>query len=1142
MYIYPKYIKALRFSILVATIVSLVSCADDLEVLREDSHHSDNLVFTTSLVSQETPSCTRSTDSNLEIAEEDWALQRESEDLNMTRGSLAKYLSGEAVVMGFIYNANGAKTTLTDDNKVTFTFSGDILRTTGKPVRWNIVDKSHFDIFAYTPKIESSNFSVTATDYMPEITYTVPGTVSEQQDIIVSKWQSPTNDEFKNKTVPLVFDHALTAISLNVGFACTVKSVSVSGVRNKGVYSYENKTWASQTGSATYILDFGSSGKSFAKGAALTAGANTMILMPQTLPDNAKITLTLTDGSTLIADISGKEWKPGKLITYTLYQGEAPSTIYFDLALSNVVINAGTYSGQIWRNNKAEAVSGTHKQGNRYYVYQSTESNRNAIWSGNKFTAPPYGEVSSPKNIPWRDYIINNPDVNSVIKAWDINSHVYATSVGRAPTGKRIAISGNVTCNLTIDNIFSTYQEAAVGRTTAALSFVPSGNNAKVTVNIVGDNRLGAIHYSNKSNNGCEIIFEGTGSLTVADVDGKTKVGSNSMGSEVGELTGVSGYYSNHWCTAIGGNDGSEGPAYGVVFNSGVIFAGTTRAENASAIGGGGNDHGMVTINGGVVTAVATTTGTAIGGGLGFNSAGGTGNVTINGGNVYAYNHANKWKIPSSAIGGAGSYQSTGSKGTVTISGGYVYAESALGTAIGGGSSYSKQGGSAVVNITGGQVIAKTKSPLSTSIGGGTAFSNNKDSDGFYANNGTYNGGDATITISGNPIIRTGSIGGGGTGDTYGTNPGHLGNATITISGGDIQAQFILAAGTGAGSTPTFTMNSGMIRNSNTGDTEYYCVKKDGGAVYLENGNINISGGSIQNCVAERGGAIYISGGDGNASLTMTGGEIYNNESSYDGGAIYMSGGNVTVSGGNILNNLSVGGNGGGLFIEGGSFSMSSANICDNSAGTRDENGKLVGGNGGAVYISSISSAVDVELISGTITGNTSNYKGGGVCVDMYTSTQTAKVIVGTENGDDSNLLISGNLTLLQGGGLYARGVNADITINSGTIMDNTVSGYTYNQNVANELGTVTLNGGNVTHNVVTFNANDGKDIPETSSQNIVTSTNSKLVAPTFHRTGYNLVGWNTKPNGTGDSYTNGQTMNINKDITLYAQWEIAVQ
>ena len=43
----------------------------------------------------------------------------------------------------------------------------------------------------------------------------------------------------------------------------------------------------------------------------------------------------------------------------------------------------------------------------------------------------------------------------------------------------------------------------------------------------------------------------------------------------------------------------------------------------------------------------------------------------------------------------------------------------------------------------------------------------------------------------------------------------------------------------------------------------------------------------------------------------------------------------------------------------------------------------------------------------------------------------------------------------------------------------------------------------------------------------------------TFKREGYYFSGqWNTSPNGTGASYKEGYSLNIDKNITLYAQWE----
>ncbi|MEY8685094.1 InlB B-repeat-containing protein [Bacteroides sp. AN502(2024)] len=1195
MKLYPDYIKRWSLGAVAAALFTCIGCTDDMGMNGNGyvTFPSDCLAFTTYLASENTSSATRSSVSNLEIVEEQWALQTTREESGATRGTLTNHLSGSAGVLGFQYgNDENDKTPIAgDDNNLECEFDGNKLVSKDATILWKTITQPHLNVYAYAPYVSTNttpdpakpdSIKLDFATAPPTIDYIVPELIARQKDILVARWisQALADPNYKYKTIPLTFNHALTAIRFRVGFKCKVKSVEIRNVYNSGTYNFLDDKWMVNEGSeasykSSYKISFGDEGKLFDSNDILTLKKDQveyMILMPQNLPGGAEIVLTCEDKEyRTVVPVSDEEreeekkwrWEPGKLITYTFYKGQAPETIYFDLALSDVTIKGGgKYSGKVYKDGGLKDVTGDHKDGNHYYVYQSTEKNREGIWTGDVCTPPEYEEVKYTDGRSWSDFITNNTNVDLVIKSWDKDNNALVTAVGREYTSHRIEITGKVTCDLTIDNIYSIYQENRdnhVGEMTpdyrnkAGISFIPGSGvtNAKVTINSVGDNRVGAVHYNNQSNNGNEIIFEGTGSLTVADVDGFMG-GDGNSGLENGEK----GYWSNHWSSAIGNHDSPPGDdaSYGIVINSGIIFAGTTKAENCTAIGGGGNAYGGVTINGGTVTAVATTTGTAIGGGIGFGSAGGVGEVTITGGNVYAYNHANKWDIPSSAIGGAGSKSNYGEKGIVTISGGYVYAKSALGTAIGGGSSYSRYGGDAHITISGGEVFAKTDSKLSASIGGGTGCSNPKEATNPY----NHNGGNANITIDGNPIIRTGSIGGGGTG----AGDAYIGNATIHIRGGDIQGQFLLSAGTGAGEKPSFTMSGGTIRNSDTADEEYLHVKDDGGAVYLENGTVTINGGAIRNCKAKRGGAIYIIGsldGTSNASFTMSGGEIKDNEAYRNtgisdkdfvgsGGAIHIIDGDVELKGGIIADNLAAGGNGGGVFIRRGSLRVGESGsagpvIKDNASEIRetDEDGIYGGGNGGGIYVYSKVADVDVNLKSGKIIGNTADRRGGGLCVIQDNSDKDNKkavIIIGTEESNDSILQISKNHTLLQGGGVYAKGTNADITINSGTIKGNTVSQYVHNQDVTNEEGSVTLNHGDVKHNVVTFNANDGSENPETSFQNIVTETNSKLVTPEFKRMGYNLVGWNTKPSGAGRSYKNEEIMNIHEDITLYAQWE----
>ena len=1085
--------------VLMAVMGMFTSCTDDTGI--EAPRPSDVICFSASLGNDSPTVFTRSTAGHLSIVEEEWRLEGQPADTARTRATLTTSLEGEAGVIA--YNNEGS--VIGELNNKSFSFSSDELTSTDKPVYWKEIASglTSMDVYAYAP------YSLSGTITGKSFTYTIPGAATDQRDIIVAK-STVANSGFR-KTIPLTFTHALTAVRFNLGSditASNVNSITLSGVHNSG----------------SYTIGEGWSGQSHSEDVSYTVTAGELLmLMPQTLPDEAKVTLTFKDNTTpaISASLKGQKWEEGKLVTYTLHESTQPEYIYLDLAAGNVTINATTYSGARYEKTGEESLVLVTKTNESYkasedvvfYVYQSTETTRKAgkgIIQDGKFISPGYDQVKHGTQF-WRDYITNNTDVDAVIENWVTD----AKTAGREGTKYRIQVNAaaNTSYKLIIDDVYSTYQTQSQGRKDGGIAFSPIGDackNCTLTVVTVGDNRLGNIHYcTGNTDYGSRIIFEGEGSLTVADVDGNKKV------SDIGN-----GYYSNHYCSAIGGNDdGSDNErCRGIVINSGILFAGSTAAENCSAIGGGGNGIGEVTINGGVVTAVAATTGTAIGGGIGYSSKGGKGIVTINGGNVYAYNLDNKRGIPSSAIGGAGSSSSDGTEGTVNINGGYVYAYSALGTAIGGGSSRTLKGGDAEVNITGGTVIAK--SGKGAGIGGGSACTGGNAS-------AEYDGGTATITISGDPIIRTGSVGGGSTG----AGKGKIGSANITIEGGDIQAQFILAAG--AKAYPEFTMTGGTIRNSSTADTEYLHVKEQGGAVWLEDGKCKISGGTIENCTATEGGAVYIAGTN-NPTFTMIGGTISNCTSKAgNGGAVYLEGGTVTLGGGTIRDNLAQGGNGGGFYIKEGSFKMDGidALITNNSAILRG--GK--GGDGGGLYVTSEEKDVTVDILSGTITQNSSDHWGGGVCVDMSGTEQAAKVTVGTSG--ETGPAISENHTLLSGGGLYVSGKKANIIINGGNIDGNSTSAYVPNVNVANEGGMVTLNGGNVSHKVVTFYANDGTDTSET--QKIVTATNSLLVAPEFERTGYRLAGWNTRADGRGASYTDGQTMNITADLTLYAQWEL---
>ena len=1181
---------------LLGVMTGLYSCTDELDGIGiHPTRPSDVICFTASLSESRTASMSRSSSGHLEIEQEEWLVGVE-EKQSASRGNPVTLLNGSAGVIGYVYDDAVSGVTPSMYNKQ-FNFDGDALTANSEDERWQtFVKKPNTEIYkkvlfhVYAPyNLSGGTLSAKTVTGTPTLTYTVDNNdVKKQHDLIVSSWEGAKGTNYGTGTdgkaiqpqsIPLVFEHALTAVKFNVGFACTVTKLEVKGIYHTGTYKFGEGWSEDKTSTSDYTFTFGENGAGapFAAKAALTQGETTLMMIPQKLGSDAEVVLTykIDEGSaeeTITATLEGKVWEAGKMITYTIHKDEAPATIYFDLAAGDVELGKATteedvtmYVGSVYVNGEAKPVVGIHSSSNQYYVYQSssdTDSDYSNTKTGyaddnnyqNKTNCriPDYASVEC-NNQKWSDFITNNNNVESVIEAWYVGmantpSDRKADLKGRTGTGNRITVYpvADTSFDLVIDDIYSTYQKQSQSRTTGGIAFEPYNTpNCVLTITTVGDNRLGNIHYFNQPNNsenssnGSQIIFEGTGSLTVADVDGNIK------NFDDGLYSGT-GYYSNHYCSAIGGNDDAiREQCMGIVINSGVLFAGSTAAENCSAIGGGGNGLGEVTINGGTVTAVASTTGTAIGGGIGFSSYGGEGRVYINGGNVYAYNLDNHRGIPSSAIGGAGSNASTGTLGVVEINGGYVYAYSHLGTAIGGGSSATKVGGDANVTITGGQIIAK--SGAGTGIGGGSACTGGK-------NNTTtkYNGGTATINISGNPIVRTGSIGGGNTNDPKG---GKIGSANVTISGGDIQAQFVMAAG--AKATPKFEMSGGTIRNSYVDDEEYIHIQKKGGAVYLEDGTFEMTGGIIKNCSAIQGGAVYIerkstepmdkddfnfkmSGGEIH-SCFATGGKIDDVIYQGHGGAVCLNGGQIHMIGGKIYNNYSVDGDGGAIYVNNGNFYMKEGTpeISENAAQK---------GNGGGVFVASGGNTTQVHLLKGSIIHNTANNYGGGVCVDMEDTENAANVIVGMELAEDVTVTednadptILNNMSMMSGGGLYVRGTNANITINSGRIDRNTVAAYVKNENVANEGGEVILHKGLVDHKIVTFNGNGGEIAGEgvtTYTQKIVTNTNSKLIKENFTLGGYDFDGWNTRPDGLGKDYADEAVLNTSVDITLYAKWK----
>ena len=303
---------------------------------------------------------------------------------------------------------------------------------------------------------------------------------------------------------------------------------------------------------------------------------------------------------------------------------------------------------------------------------------------------------------------------------------------------------------------------------------------------------------------------EGSGIESVTIYGGTVRAEGKKCGAGIGK-----GLDNNYWelvtiyggdVTAIGGENGAgigggEDRGNGrVVIRGGTVTA--TGGGNGAGIGGGyeGSQDMPVFIYGGTVTATGGYCAAGIGGGCGDKfwswsdvNGGSGGTVIINGGTVIA--SGGKRNLSGAGIGGG----RWGTNGDITINGGFVYAftpdnPNFTAAAIGPGSD-KKQGDDIVIN--GGEVVA-------ISYGYGAGIGGGKESKG------------GNIHITGGEVTAISAYGAGigGGGDDAGSDGGDGGN--ITIDGGQI---FAMSAAKGAGigggndgNGGTITINGGYVK------------------------------------------------------------------------------------------------------------------------------------------------------------------------------------------------------------------------------------------------------------------------------------------------------------------------------------------
>ena len=160
------------------------------------------------------------------------------------------------------------------------------------------------------------------------IKYTVPADLSKQRDLVAAATgynASPAGGVCA--PVSLQFKHLCTAVVVKTGATMapgTIKSVTVTNVRNSGTYDMLRSVWTLNDATTSYTVSPNmATGSTTAEGTKLNADDATFMLLPQTLGAESKLEVMFHDNISgrdrlLTASLNGAEWPMGKTVTYRL--------------------------------------------------------------------------------------------------------------------------------------------------------------------------------------------------------------------------------------------------------------------------------------------------------------------------------------------------------------------------------------------------------------------------------------------------------------------------------------------------------------------------------------------------------------------------------------------------------------------------------------------------------------------------------------------------------------------------------------------------------------------------------------------------------------------------------------------------------
>ena len=215
--------------------------------------------------------------------------------------------------------------------------------TNNSNARWPIGSTVSFHAYAPHSSADKSmlTYGVDKDNVQTQITYTASTTADDiinQPDLIVATNTGSRQLSDADDAVQLDFYHALTAVSFAidkdladvVGQGGKMTSVTLKGIPNKGncnlsvsaTANVPTAAWTMENGTGEYTFDLSNANIVVGdKDQALTSDNQTLMMIPQTLPEGAELCFNLDMNGTTQewkVPLKGQVWEAGKSIIYKL--------------------------------------------------------------------------------------------------------------------------------------------------------------------------------------------------------------------------------------------------------------------------------------------------------------------------------------------------------------------------------------------------------------------------------------------------------------------------------------------------------------------------------------------------------------------------------------------------------------------------------------------------------------------------------------------------------------------------------------------------------------------------------------------------------------------------------------------------------